>query len=323
MKIRPYQQGDEKEILELDARELPSIWNRRTLANWHWKFTSTNPAGHSLIWVAEHNDHLIAHFAAVPYKLKVLDQVVTASHTIGALVDKKYQNRGLLKFVGEKLMEEQAKHNIPFTWGFPNRLAHKFENIVLNYRDLLIFDEWKLSKANLKTSPVNDSFLPITVFDQEYDRLWESCSVQYPIAVKRDHIYLNWRYLSRPDWKYFPFALYQDNQLKGYIVLKLYQEDTTLRGHIVDIFAHRDDEETLHELIRGGLNVLQGHHVDEVTIWFWGNSLVEKLFTENGFERMTIDRPLILRLNKEHPYQDKVIDKSLWYFTMGDSTEII
>jgi hypothetical protein len=183
MEIRAYKKGDEKEIMELDARVLPSVWNRRTLENWYWKFTERNPAGHSFIWVAEHEGHIAGHFAAVPYRLKVFDEEVRASHTIGALVDKKFQNRGLLKFVGEKLMEEQVRNNIPYTWGFPNKLAHRFENVVLKYDDLANFDLWKLEKAHIKKVSPDPGIRGITQFDTQFDRLWEACSPGYPIAI--------------------------------------------------------------------------------------------------------------------------------------------
>lgn len=322
MKIRPYTKGDEKEIMALDARELPSRWNPRTLENWYWKFTERNPAGHAFVWVAEHQDHLVGHFAAVPYKLKLFDEVVTASHTIGALVDKKFQNRGLLKFVGEKLMEDLEKNNIPYTWGFPNRLAHKFENVVLKYNDLVNFDLWKIEKAALKKSLPIPGIRPVTEFDNAFDELWETCSPDYEIAVVRNKIYLNWRYLQRPDWKYFPFALYGGNALKGYVVLKLYKEEETLRGHIIDIFARRDDEQTLAGLIDHSLNFFIDEGVDEITVLIWGSPLVDKLFIDRGFFKETIEKPLILRINLDHKYKDKIRDNSHWYFTMGDSTEI-
>lgn len=322
MKIRAYTKGDEAEIMALDARELPSRWNPRTLENWYWKYTERNPAGHAFVWVAEHQDHLVGHFAAVPYRLKVFDEIVTASHTIGALVDKKFQNRGLLKFVGEKLMEDLGKNNIPYTWGFPNRLAHKFENVVLKYNDLVNFDLWKIEKAALKKNPSHPGIRRVTEFDNAFDELWDTCSPDYEIAVVRNKIYLNWRYLQRPDWKYYPFALYDGEALKGYVVLKLYKEEETLRGHIIDIFARRDDERTLAGLIDHSLNFFIDEGVDEITVLIWGSPVVEKLFTGRGFFKEAIDRPLILRINLGHKYKDKIRDNSHWYFTMGDSTEI-
>ena len=322
MKIRSYIRGDEKGIMELDARELPSRWNPRTVENWYWKFTDKNPAGHSLIWVAEHEDQLVGHFAAVPFRLKVFDEELTASHTIGALVDKKFQNRGLLKFVGGRLMEELVQNNIPFTWGFPNKLAHKFENECLEYHDLINFDEWKIKKENIKKSPLNPGIRRVMEFDEQFDRLWENCSPDYEVAIVRKRVYLNWRYLQRPDWEYFPFACYEKEVLKGYVVLKLYREAGTRRGHIIDIFAGRNDESTLSCLIDAGLNFFYEKAVDEVMVWFWGNPLIEDLFLRKGFFKEEIDRPLILRINKEHKYQEQIMDSSHWYFTMGDSTEI-
>ena len=308
--------------MELDARELPSVWNRRTLANWYWKFSETNPAGPSLIWLAEHENRLIGHFAAVPFRLKVFDEVVTASHSIGALVEKKYQKRGLLKLVGDKLMEDLVRHNIPYTWGFPNRLAYEFEKVALGYGDLINFDEWQLTKEKLVRKEPPLSFRKITGFNEEFDRLWQECSPGYDIAVKRDKTYLNWRFIGRPDWWYFPYAYYEGDRLKGYMVMKLYREESFLRGHIIDIFARKDDKETLSHLLAGGINFFAEQAVDSVTVWIWGNPLLEELFDEFGFLRKEENHPLILRLNTGHKYREQVADSSHWYFTMGDSTEI-
>lgn len=322
MEIRTYRNGDEQKIMDLDARELPSVWNRRTLDNWYWKFTDRNPAGHSFIWVAEHEGQLIGHFAAVPYKLKVFDEVITASHTIGALVDKKYQNRGLLKFVGEKLMCELVENNVPYTWGFPNRNAHRFENVVLKYNDLILFDIWKAERASLKEVKPDAAVREINQFGPEFDRLWEQCSSQYTIAVKRDSVYLNWRYLQRPDWKYYPLACYEGEELKGYAVLKLYREESVLRGHFVDIFAGKDDRRTLERLIDAGIHFLLSQQITEITVLFKGNPLIESLFIEKGLSQVQTQIPLILRVNKEHKYIEQVKDSANWYFCMGDSTEV-
>ncbi|MCP5105629.1 MAG: GNAT family N-acetyltransferase [bacterium] len=322
MKVRSYEKGDEQAIMALDARVLPSVWNRRTLQNWYWKYTATNPAGASLIQVADHKEQLIAHFAAVPYRLKVFDEELTASHSIGALVEEKYQNRGLLKLVGDKLMEDLAAHNIPYTWGFPNRRAHQFETVILGYRDLINFAEWQLPNEKLVRREPPLSFRKITVFNDDFDKLWETCSPGYEIAVKRDKTYLKWRYLGRPDWWYFPYGVYEGNELKGYVVLKLYREEKTLKGHIIDIFARRDDEATLSQLIDGSLNFFAEQAVDMVTVWFRGNPLIEKLFNEKNFSKVDAEIPLILRINTDHVHKDKVADNTHWYFTMGDSTEV-
>lgn len=322
MEIRPYRQGDEKAIMELDARVLPSEWNRRTLENWYWKFTETNPSGPAFIWIAEHNGKIIAHFAAVPYRLKVGDREITASHTIGALVEHRFQNRGVLKLVGDRLLEELVQHQIPYTWGFPNRRAYRFEKTALGYEDLIRFDEWHIPVQKISTIPDDPGVQGIEVFHDDFDRLWEACSADYEIAVVRNAEYLKWRFANRPDWDYYYFGCYDENRLSGYVVLKLYREEDLLRGHIIDIFARRDDRKTLSRLIRRSMKFFVRQEVDEITVWIWGSPVIEEIFTLDGFTRREIDRPLILRINVPHAYRDKILDNSRWYFTMGDSTEI-
>ncbi len=322
MKIRPYQKGDEKAIMDLDARALPSKWNPRTLENWYWKFTDKNPNGHAIIWVADHKEQMVAHFAAVPYKLKTFGHITSASHSIGALVEEKYQNRGLLKLVGDKMLEELKEKEVPFTWGFPNKRAYTFETKVLGYHDLTNFDIWQLEKDKIFASTPNPGIRKITLFGEEFDRLWQECSPGYDVAVVREKEYLNWRFLQRPDWEYFPFALYDGDELKGYTVFKLYREEETLRGHFIDFFARRDDKETIRQLIHHGFNFFSEKEVDEITVWIWGNPLIEELFTQNGFSRIQADIPLILKTSTPHKYREQVLDKANWYFTMADSTEI-
>jgi hypothetical protein len=90
----------------------------------------------------------------------------------------------------------------------------------------------------------------------------------------------------------------------------------------MDILARLDDEETFSQLIDGSLNLFAEQAVGMVTVWILGSPVIEKLFTEKGSYRRDVDRPLILRVNFEHEYRDRVAGSSHWYSTMGDSTEI-
>lgn len=322
MLIRTYQTGDEKHIWELDRQLEEHPWNRRELSNWHWKYTDQNPAGRSYIWMMEEKGRLIAHFAAVPYPFKVFEKTVTASHTIGALVAQDYQNRGILKFVADKLFEELQREKIPFTYGFPNKRAYLLQKTFFGYHDLLFFDAWRVGAGEISPIAVDKDFKAIEKFGDDVDELWTACEKDYRVAVVRNQGYLNWRYLQRPDAKYYPFGLYRNGTLKGYAILKLYREAELFRGHIIDIFAGKHDEETLARLVDGSLDFLRRQKVQEVTCWFWGNPVCERIFQDKGFVQQGTRIPLILRINEDFPEAEQVRDSGNWYFTMGDSTEI-
>lgn len=322
LRIRTYQTNDEQAILDLDRKVMPSDWNPRTLDNWQWKFSGENPSGHAFIWLAEREEEIIAHFAAVPMPLNVFGDVVRGSHTIGALVDERYQNRGLLKLVADRLWEDLSGHDVPLTWGFPNSRAYALHKLFLGYKDLIHFDTWKLTNPAAKGERLTPFFRPVKEFDDNFDHLWRDCLKDYGILVVRDKKHLNWRYARRPDWTYYPFGYYQDDTLKGYVVLKLYREGHILKGHIIDIFAAAEDEHTFVRLIEGSLIFFARNEVDHVTLWIWGSAMMEGLLSENGFLKTDEKRPLVLRFNSELKNQDRILDSSHWYFTMGDSTEI-
>lgn len=322
MNIRSYTTGDEKQIWELDRKLEAHPWNRRALNNWYWKYTENNPSGRSFIWLMEKDESIIAHFAAVPYRLKVFDEELTVTHSIGALVEQKYQNLGLLKFVGDKLFEQLKGEDIYFTYGFPNKRAYNLHKSFMGYSDLIFFDTWEIKQIPQENVSQQLFFRKIDKFEDDVDALWRRCAKDYKIAVVRDKKYLNWRYLQRPDCEYFPFGVYQENVLKGYIVLKLYREEKTLRGHILDVFGKFDDKDTFNRMIDGSLEFFHAREVDEITCWIWGQPLFEKLLAERNFIKKDTKVPLIIRINKEFKYSMQAQDNKNWYFTMGDSTEI-
>jgi hypothetical protein len=320
--VRPYQEGDEIQIHDLDQRVLYSPWNTRDLENWKWKFSDRNPLGHAIIWVMEKNGELIAHFAAIPYKFKVFDREVVASNAIGSLVDARYQNRGLMKIVGDRLFSELEQKKIPFTYGFPNTRAHEFQKIVFGFTDLISFDTWNICLHQWKRNKRNRNICRIRKFDRDFDRLWEECAADYRVAVVRRSDYLNWRFIARPDWDYYPLAFFEHNIPKGYAVLKLYREGDILRGHIVDIFAALESEELFFELISESMSFFQENGVDEVTSWAWGNPFVSRAFSGNGFSVAKTAKPMIVRISGDFDYRSELLDPGNWYFTMGDSIEI-
>ena len=133
MNIRKYQPGDENKIYELDQRELYSKWNTRDMDNWYWKFSEQNPLGNAYIWLIERDGRLVAHFAAIKNKFKIFDKEKICANAIGSLVDKKFQKRGLMKLVGDKLFTELDKDDIPLTYGLSNNRAHLFQQIVFKF----------------------------------------------------------------------------------------------------------------------------------------------------------------------------------------------
>lgn len=326
MKIRPYLDGDEAGILNLDRAVEEHPWNRRDLSNWVWKYRGPNPAGSPLIYVAENDGEIVAHFAIMPMRYRIDGQTVLGSHSLAMMVTPAWQNRGLIKFVADKLLADAVEAGLAFTYGYPNDNAYDLHLKLLGYEDVCRQQLWQRELASGEASKgeapnIGLDWREITVFSAEAEALFSRTEPRLGAAVLRDAAFLNWRYLARPDVRYFAFGAYRGAELAGYCVLKLYQEGSLLRGHFLDILAVADDDEAGGFLLDMGLDFFRSKGCGEVNLWMQGSPFICGLLARRDF-RTVSSRPFICRFNRDKGYfQPRLTDKN-WYFTMGDTFEI-
>lgn len=324
MKIRPYSPGDENQILKMDWALFPDPWNKRDLGNWYWKHTGNNPAGKAIIYLMEHENRIIVHFAVIPYRLRIFGQDVLGSHSIGSMVLPEYQGKGLIKFVADKLFEEMVEKKMAFSYGFPNILAYDLHKKFMGYHDVIQVStmEKQTDSSRVSQKSVADfKFLPIDRFDRSADVLWNNVKDVFKISVIRDAAFLNWRYMERPDQKYQAFGAYKNNQLAGYVILKLYRDGEILRGHIVDILSLPNREDLAQFLIEQSEKFFMDNSTNIESAWVVGSALYRDILIERGFRPLR-PRPLICRLHCDKEKYQCMLNGENWYFTMGDTTEI-
>ena len=133
MEIRNYQNGDEEGFQKLDKQVELHPWNRRDINNWNWKFKGNNPAGSPIMIYAENNDEIIGHFAAIPMPYWINNTSIIGSHSVAMMIDPKWQNRGLIKFIADELFRQLAEREIPFTYGYPNDNSYNLHTNLLGY----------------------------------------------------------------------------------------------------------------------------------------------------------------------------------------------
>jgi len=325
MQIRQYKNGDEEQILKLDWQLFPDPWNKRDIPNWKWKHRGNNPAGEALVYVMEHEGKIITHFAVVPYRIRFFGHDILASHSIGSMVAPEWQGKGLIKFVADKLFEDAVIRGITMSWGFPNDLAYELHKKLMGYGDVAQITT--LERKTPQGGPVKKRlsekllFSAVERFDSSADELWEKAKDIFNISVKRDSAYLNWRFLDRPDQKYFAFGAYESGELKGYVILKLYKDSKILKGHIVDILSVPGRADIASFLVERALVFFAENRTDIESSWLHGADRYSSILKEKGFEEVR-PRPLICRLNFDKEKYQKALDGGNWYFTMGDTTEI-
>ncbi len=152
-----------------------------------------------------------------------------------------------------------------------------------------------LVKKDCKVRP--HSCTEVKAFDRRFDDFFGRIRRRFSFLVMKDHRFLNWRVVDRPDQSYTKIVCEDNGELRGYAVLKQFDENGYRKSHILDIQAESQD--ALLQLISAAESFSHGR--DELNMWTNPHNPYQETFLEEGFvERESPDK-LIFHTN----YGDK------------------
>jgi predicted N-acetyltransferase YhbS len=155
----------------------------------------------------------------------------------------------------------------------------------------------------------------VDYFDERIDSFWHSTSGQYEIIVKRDKEYLNWRYSRDHQLTYRKFIATKDGQVKGYLVLRKAEPEELNVGKIVDLYARRDDPQTIEDFILHAIQFF-GNDV-EVLECVTSTSEYQQILSKFGFFKVRTEVPMYRC--EDSSLADKIaIHRRNCFFTKGD-----
>lgn len=191
--------------------------------------------------------------------------------------------------------------------------------------DSLVHMVYKLSNYlflnnSVKKSNSDIQLVKFDIFDKEHDFIYENIKDAYELMVKRDSIYLNWRYNKEPFFKFKKYNIVYDNQIIGYVVYRIGDQ-------LQDFEAVINEFLLLNEYKYLTTHVYQ--LLEEKIINDGGRTLFivssEKEFSseiENlGFINYSEYIPVIhftKEFQSEFDFQSILMENSKWYMTFGD-----
>lgn len=321
--IKPYKSGDEFNFHKLDRKLEIHKYNRRDPSNFIWKYRGKNPSGFGTNYFAYINDKIIGHFGAVPLKYIVNKKIAKGACSIAMMIEPQWQNKGLIKFVGDEVFKELKKKSIKFVYGYPNDRSFDLHLKFWKYFKIIDQKNFVLKKNKKFLIREKIEIIKLKKFDKIYDKLWKKNKNYYEIAVVRDKDYLNWRYIHRPDHSYYCYSFKLRGVIYGYAVLKYYKFKNKFIGHIIDFFFPNIKEEQLKDLFKTLINELIKNNVDEISTWCNGSPEILTVLKNIGF-KVSGSRPMIMKFLNENKNFCKYFTSrnKKWYFTMGDTLEI-
>ena len=346
-RIRPYQNGDEQQILELRQAvfgDLDPVRLKKSV--WQWQFQN-NPAGRATCFLAESRGRIVGQYATIPTRLSIHGKESLAAFSCDTMIHPQYRRQGMFSALAREHYDFlETGSGIHMVWGFPNELSRPGFTGKLGWRmlphiplmvipirpvSMILRSLLKKSKKEstiprtatgsyvLKTRLPNLRMVPIARFDGAFDALWREHSNTAPVMQIRDHRYLQWRYLSVPEFGYRPFAFFRGERLLGYWVLRMMALKGQLFGVLVDVFPFPMESRSVTlEIFHSSQQYVKAHGGDFLTCLLPPKHA--EVLKRAGFRKIPeIINPKTWWLGYRCAENTPLGDLNNWHVTYGDT----
>ena len=311
-----------------------------------WRYDQ-GPHGAALTTVVDGDEGLLASYACGPRRLAG-DREVLVGETGDVMTAPDARGGGLFSGLDRATMAAARDAGWPVVFGLPNRAsAHIFvrdlgwEEVgqLRPWTFVLVGDAgaraermkvsrlaaatvaWTAWRGTMARGRLRKRFfarcnvVPIARFKPEADAV----AARHPWFIRRDHEYMNWRFVDAPSGRFRCHGVYQpDGSMCGWCVVQLPERGETA-GYVVDLVAVDDVafaaalEAGLGHLRKAGASVARAHAVV--------GSGWEQELKGSGFRPSKADdvRPIIMHvLDEGHPISEVARQPSKWFWTDAD-----
>lgn len=310
--IRAYQPGDETAILDLfeQSFDIPM-----SIEFWNWRFRD-NPEAEPMIDLAWDGDVLAAHYAVSPIIISLAGTPHLAALSMTTMTHPDYRGKGLFTTLASTLYARMEAQGYVIVWGFPNHRSHYGLIRHLMWQDICEIPMFRLDINELRFTPsISDKIIQLSTFGKQFDALWGLAGSNYDIAVRRDHNYLNWRFIANPQHTYYCYGYIEGGQLLGYIVFKQYK---TVEIDIVD-FLTVPEWPVVRELVGAVLEYCRQNSYKAINTWLPLRYPFHLDLEKTGFRNHEPITYFGSRILNSAVANLDFGDVRQWYYTMGDS----
>lgn len=323
--IRPYQPGDEAQIIDLFQRVFGVA---RSLDHWRWKFQA-NPVGHYYMRLAETPaGEIVGQYVGLPARVTWGEKTQIFTQIIDVAVDERsrmgLKRPGLFATLAEAYITDYlVSGKVPIGYGFPTPDHLRIGRRVAGYVPLQPVVRLVLDLGGNRDDRLPWRVVPLRIheidrFGEEVDRLWGQVRSGPDVATIRDARYLNWRYAECPDVRYTLLVARRRfvGDLAGVAVLRLGVGEQPI-ACLVDWLVPHGATPAAWALLAYCETVARESGMTQLQAWFPPSGWPAQLLLQRGY------RP------EPTPYHlvalTKVPEVSLewvnahWYYTMGDS----
>ena len=315
---KDYETGDEQQILRLFA----DVFQREmSLTFWKWRFIE-NPFVRGIIKLLFDVNKLIGHYAVIPMEVQVQGEPLKAVFSMSTMTHPDYGGQGIFTYLAEEVYRLCQDRGFRFVYGFPNTnsyagFTHKLRWHCMGKMTILE----KRLRGPIGERPPRGRFTikEVERFDNVINLLWDKVKRDYHIIVPRTEGFMNWRFVENPEVGYKKFIIYDNDDILGYIILKIYAGGDVKKGHIVDMLG-TGNEDAVKIMLQSSYDYFLERDIYDISCWIPGESFYSSILKGEGFIRGETETYFGVRVFNEADSLDKITQQhGNWFITMGDS----
>jgi hypothetical protein len=319
--IRPFEPGDEvainrgfNEAFRLD----------RPLAEWAWKFPAS-PNGR-LIMVAEAGGEVLAHYAAIPTRIRIDDRVWDAGQIVDVFSARKaraqFSRRGVWVQTVERFFDHFGRSGrCPLLFGFPSPRPLRLGVLQLGYDAMppqpIVYlvrrpPVGRVSKRRMlyRAELARD-------WEPRLDDLWNRLGEYYPVAAVRDAEWALRRMAGHPSVRYHRFLVFPRLSNRP-VAFAAFRTDGG-RCRWLDLLWDRAHPGALHLLIHLSARLSSQTGAEREELWLNGDPVGRSHLESAGFESEPEPGRLVMVARAFDPEIDLSRVDGRVYLTMADS----
>lgn len=328
--IRPYEPGDERAILatfNLVFREVcgPDYVDR-TPEQWRWAYLD-NPAGHRISLAVAEDGTVASQYAGMPMRYDTPWGEQRLIHCVDSMTHPNWRQglkaKSLFVETCMPFWAHSREIGDALFYGFPVDAAYRIGKRYLDYEMMRVIDYLIRDRAQQPlAAPAGLLVEKVETLPADVDALYGEVREHKPCLLRRDHRYLDWRYVQNPARAdYELWTVRRDGSLRGVMVLKPGSGLAPDACTIADWVVPESDREAADALLAKAVQRQHEEGRERLMAVFppWSSEhrhLVERGFVETPSANW-LQRRLIHNICKAEITPEFLADS--WWYTLGDS----
>lgn len=281
--FRPYAAGDEAGILELWRK---AFGKEMRPGLWAWKYRDCPFAVEIGLCRCEEDGEVVVSFGGIAFRGSLDGKEIRMTHLVDIMSHPLYRKTGLFVHTAEAFFACFAgPSKTSLYYGFPGKIHFDIGQKYLQYRPLPAgVSYWSARTGDIEERKTRSRgrLERIVAADRRIDALWHEREAGYPLSVRRDSVFLTWRFSAHPfnAYEIWGYRTAFRSRLRGYAVLSLGEDGK--KAKLLDLLLPPSVEDSADFLRRLGRE-LSGRGVTQLVCWLPGGHESGKAALAAGF----------------------------------------